>query len=99
MTDGSSSPPSRAVACRHFSEYLDRIAQRPMNHFAEVYGLSYGAVLDLIQGRVLPSRAMVILMHAIEADPMWIRDVVKDAKADLAILDAVRGKGGRSGIK
>lgn len=89
----------RQEATQHFAAFLDGVAERPLNYFAEIYGLSYGAVLDLVQGRVLPSRAMVVLLHAIEADPTWMRDVAKDAHADLAVLDVLRGKGGRSGIK
>lgn len=85
----------RALAKRHFANLLDRVAARPLNYFAETYGLSYGAVLDLIQGRVLPSRAMVVLLHAIAADPDWMRDVMKDAKGDLAFLDGVRSKADR----
>ena len=86
---------SRLAARTHFARLLDRIADRPLNYFAEKYGLSYGAVLDLVQGRVLPSRAMVVLLHAIEADPDWMWDVAKAAEDDLALLDEVRGKADR----
>ncbi len=82
----------RQEATQHFSALLDGLAERPLNYFAELYGLSYGAVLDLVQGRVLPSRAMVVLLHAISLDPMWMRDVAKSAHGDLKILDTLRGK-------
>lgn len=90
---------ARAAAAAHFARLLDRVAVRPLNYFAECYGLSYGAVLDLVQARVLPSRAMVILLHAIDADSAWMREVAKGAKDDLAMLDVIRGKGGPSVIK
>lgn len=82
----------------YFAVKLARIAGNPHNYFAEKYGLSYGAVRDQIQGRVLPSRAMVVLMHAIETDPRWMLDIAKSAKDDLAVLDVMRGKSGRSVI-
>ena len=82
----------------YFASKLAVLSGNPHSYFAMKYGLSYGAVRDQIQGRVLPSRAMVILMHAIETDPRWMIDVAKSAKQDLALLDALRGKGGRSVI-
>ena len=85
-------------ARRYFANRLAGIAGNPHNYFAEKYGLSYGAVRDQIQARVLPSRAMVVLMQAIENDPRWMWDIAKAAKDDLAILDSLRGKRGRSAI-
>ena len=82
----------------YFANKLAVLAGNPHSYFAMKYGLSYGAVRDQIQGRVLPSRAMVVLMHAIETDPRWMVDIAKSAKDDLALLDALRGKGGRSVI-
>ena len=45
---------------------------------------------DLEQARSLPSRSMVVLLKAIEIDSDFMRHVAKEAKADLALLDAVR---------
>jgi hypothetical protein len=41
---------------------------------------------------------MVLLLHAIEAEPELMQDVAKAAKDDIALLDRFRGCG-RSGIK
>lgn len=49
----------------------------PQWQFAERYGLSLGAVRDLEQGRSNPSRAMLILVSAIEADPKWMAKIAK----------------------
>jgi|JI9StandDraft_1071089.scaffolds.fasta_scaffold245756_2 hypothetical protein len=89
---------SIADARTYFAMKLAGMAGNPHRYFAEKYGLSYGAVRDQIQGRVLPSRAMIVLMHAIETDPRWMIDIAKAAKDDLAFLDAIRGKSGRSVI-
>jgi hypothetical protein len=94
MDTGMTTDEARA----YFASKLAEIAGNPHSYFAKKYGLSYGAVRDQIQGRVLPSRAMVVLLHAIETDPRWMIDVAKSAKHDLALLDALRGKGGRSVI-
>lgn len=88
---------NRDDAKQHFANRLaDLIAEMggPNNLWAEWYGLSYAAIRDLVQARVLPSRAMVLLMTAIESDPQFMRDVAKAAKDDLAILGSVRGAGG-----
>jgi hypothetical protein len=86
---------NRDEALAYFAGRLDAVACRPLNWFAEKYGLTYGSVLDQVQGRVLPSRAMVVLLHAIENDPDWMHDVAKDAAGDLAILDSLRVKADR----
>lgn len=37
--------------------------------FADRFGLSYGLVRDLEQGRYAPSRSVLVLLAAIEQDP------------------------------
>lgn len=86
---------TRDEACDHFAGKLsDLIAEMggPNNLWAEWYGLSYAAIRDLIQARVLPSRAMIVLMAAIESDPDFMRDVARAARDDIAILDRARGR-------
>ena len=63
----------------------------PQKYWARRFGLSYAAVKDMEQGRVNPSRAVVLLITAIELSPGFMQDVVKLAKADLAALDG-RGR-------
>lgn len=91
---------NRVDARYHFAGKLaDLLAETggPNNLWAERHGLTYAAVRDLVQARVLPSRAMVILMTAIELEPDFMRDVAKAAKGDLAILDQVRGSDNTAG--
>lgn len=66
----------------------------PQSYWAKKVGLSYGALRDLEQARVDPSRATVLLIHAMETSPGFMEDVVRRAKADLAAL----GGRGRSAI-
>lgn len=42
------------------------------------------------QGRVLPSRAVVVLLHAIEMQPEFVQRAVKEAAPSLAALERVR---------
>jgi len=56
----------------------------PQKYWARRFGLSYAAVKDMEQGRVNPSRAVVLLITAIELSPGFMQDVAKLAKADLA---------------
>lgn len=62
----------------------------PRSYFGPVHGLNDRTVQDLEQARSLPSRSMVVLLKAIEIDSDFMRHVAKEAKADLALLDAVR---------
>jgi DNA-binding transcriptional regulator YiaG len=62
----------------------------PQADWAKRYGLSAGAVRDLEQGRVLPSRAMVVLMHAIRMQPEFMQRAAKEAGDELALLDLLR---------
>lgn len=62
----------------------------PQEYWAKRYGLTAGAVRDLEQGRVLPSRAMVVLMQVIRACPELVQRAAKDAEAELAALDQLR---------
>jgi hypothetical protein len=62
----------------------------PRSYFAPLYGLNERAVQDLEQGRSLPSRALVVLLKAIELDPLFIREVAREARPELAALDEVR---------
>jgi DNA-binding transcriptional regulator YiaG len=82
----------KAELQRHFAGRFSALRRRcPQAYWAERYGLSLGAVQDLEQGRVLPSRAMVLLMHAIAMQPEFMERAAKEAADDLARLSAVRG--------
>lgn len=63
----------------------------PQKCWAKRFGLSYAAVKDMEQGRVNPSRAVVLLINAIELSPGFVQDVVQRAQEDLAALDG-RGR-------
>ena len=60
--------------------------------FAERFGLTWGAVKDLEQGRTKPTRAMVLLIAAIEREPALMAKV---AEAERDALAAVQGGGNR----
>jgi hypothetical protein len=62
----------------------------PRSYFAPLYGLNERAVQDLEQGRSLPSRALVVLLKAVELDPLFMREVAKEARAELAALNEAR---------
>lgn len=62
----------------------------PQAYWARRFGLSAGAVRDLEQARVLPSRAMVVLMQAIEMDRDFMGKAAKAAADRLADLDRMR---------
>ena len=81
---------SRQDLSSMFGRRLAALRRYPQAYFAKAFGLSAGAVRDLEQGRVLPSRAMVVLMKAIEMDREFMRRAAKAAKDDLAALDEVR---------
>jgi DNA-binding transcriptional regulator YiaG len=83
---------NRAELQETFAERMRELtaAYLPRGLFCDWFGLGLGAVRDLEQGRVLPSRATVVLMHAIEQDPDFMRQVAKAAKADLKALEAAR---------
>lgn len=78
----------RIAFARRFSQLRGGCPQR---YWAKRFGLSYAAVKDMEQGRVNPSRAVVLLITAIELSPGFMQDVVKLAKTDLAALDG-RGR-------
>ena len=77
---------------RHRFAGLCRSLRRgyPQADFAKQYGLSTGAVQDLEQGRVVPSRAVIVLLHAIRMQPEFIQRAAKEAAGDLALLDEMR---------
>ena len=50
----------------------------PRSSFAPLYGLDERAVQDLEQGRSLPSRTLVVLLKAVELDPMFMREVARE---------------------
>jgi hypothetical protein len=76
---------------RYFAAKLSALRGcSPQAYWAARYGLTAGAVRDLEQGRVLPSRAVVILLHAIAAESVFMQQIAKAAKEDLALLDEVR---------
>lgn len=62
----------------------------PRSYFAPLYGLDERAIQDLEQGRSLPSRALVVLLKAIELDPLFMREVVRDARDEFAALKEAR---------
>lgn len=62
----------------------------PRSYFAPLYGLNERAVQDLEQGRSLPSRALVVLLKAVELDPLFMREVAREARAELTALDEAR---------
>ena len=64
----------------------------PRSYFAPLYGLNERAIQDLEQGRSLPSRALVVLLKAVELDPLFIREVAREARAELATLDEARSR-------
>jgi transcriptional regulator with XRE-family HTH domain len=47
--------------------------------FADRFGLSFGAVKDQEQSRVAPSRAMKVLVAAIEMDPEFMARAAAEA--------------------
>lgn len=75
---------------RYFAGRLSALRRGPQASWAKRYGLTAAAVRDLEQGRVLPSRAMVVLMHAIQMQPEFMQRAAIEAADDLAALDAVR---------
>ena len=79
---------------QEFAEWMRELTADylPRECFCDRFGLGLGAVRDLEQGRVLPSRAMLLVMYAIALDADFMRDVAKRAKDDLAALKEVRGK-------
>ena len=56
--------------------------------FAERYGLTFGAVKDQEQCRHAPSRAMRVLVAAIELDPKLIERAAKVAAARVTDADS-----------
>lgn len=75
----------------HFANWCRSIrGYAPRSYFGPIYGLNDRAVQDLEQGRALPSRAMVVLLKAIEIDSDFIRYVAKEARPELAALKAAR---------
>jgi hypothetical protein len=62
----------------------------PRNGWAEKYGLRDRSLQDLEQGRALPSRALVVLLKAIEEDPQWMWEVARRARPELRALDELR---------
>jgi len=85
-------PDDPAHAKEFFAWRARLVVEHPHNYWAEKHGLSYGAVRDLVQGRVLPSRAMVVLLLAIECEPEFMQAVARLAKDELNLLDAARSK-------
>ena len=64
----------------------------PRSYFAPLYGLDERAMQDLEQGRSLPSRALVVLLKAVELDPLFMREVAREARPELAALDEARSR-------
>jgi len=75
----------------HFARWCRSIrGHYPRNYFGTVHGLNDRTLQDLEQARSLPSRSLVVLLKAIEIDSDFMRHVAKEAKDDLALLDALR---------
>lgn len=83
---------ARRVDCMNYFAKRCRSIRRysPRSYFGPVHGLRDRTVQDLEQARSLPSRAMVVLLKAIELDSDFMRHVAKEAKRDLALLDTLR---------
>ena len=80
-----------AAAREDFANWMRELrGLGPRGWFGPLYGLGERAIQDLEQGRVLPSRATVVLMHAIATDPVFMRKVARGARDDLATLDRLR---------
>jgi transcriptional regulator with XRE-family HTH domain len=76
---------------RHFGGFCQALRKGyPQAHFAKQYGLTAGAVQDLEQARVLPSRAVVVLLHAIRMQPEFMQRAAKEAAEDLELLAELR---------
>lgn len=69
-----------------------RTVRLSQQEFARRFGLTLGSIKDLEQGRVQPSRAMVLLVAAIEADPKAMANV---AIRERAALNARPSRGHR----
>lgn len=84
-----------------FGDWMRRVrGDGPRSWFAPLYGLTVSSVQDLEQGRVLPSRAMVVLLTAIENDPLFMREIAREARENLELLEQARAAGyGRAAIK
>ena len=75
----------------HFANLCRRVRRcYPRFWFAKRFGLNGRALQDLEQGRALPSRALVVLLKAIELDRTFMERVAKEAAADLALLEQAR---------
>jgi hypothetical protein len=59
----------------------------PRSYFGPLYGLNDRAIQDLEQGRSLPSRSLVVLLKAVELDPLFIREVAREARSELEMLE------------
>lgn len=62
----------------------------PRSYFGPLYGLNERAIQDLEQGRSLPSRSLVVLLKAVELDPLFMREVAREARQELTMLQEAR---------
>lgn len=82
---------TKAEARAHFAGFCRSLRDGyPQDYFAKRYGLTAGALRDLEQARVLPSRALVVLMHAIRMQPEFMQRAAKEAAGDLVLLAQLR---------
>jgi hypothetical protein len=52
--------------------------------------LNERAIQDLEQARTLPSRSLIVLLKAIELDPLFMREVAREARRELLMLEESR---------
>jgi hypothetical protein len=81
------------MTCRpsFFAEWCRKLRRNyPRSYFAPLYGLDERAIQDLEQSRSLPSRALVVLLKAVELDPLFMREVARKARSELTALEEAR---------
>lgn len=75
----------------HFASWCRKLRSGyPRSYFGPLYGLNVRAVQDLEQGRTLPSRSLIVLLKAIELDPLFMREVAREARQELSMLEEAR---------
>jgi len=78
----------------HFANWCRRLRDgRGREWWAKSYGLNGRSIQDLEQARSMPSRALVVLLKAIELHPSLMQDIAKLATDELALLDDAQRAG------
>lgn len=81
-------PQSETFARRLFRLRF-RTLRLSQSAFADRFGLSFGSIKDLEQGRVQPSRAVLLLVAAIETDPTLMARVADGEREGLMMRPIV----------